>query len=249
MREILKMMERPEGLFDKLSKNMIENSGFLSRVSPPDSVFRIYTNENLTAALAVEGEENHVLFWGSWHDIEIPLELLPKDELFTSACPPHVIEKLKKHFRLDGEWPCWYYLAPDGYGPGPWDELGPLNQEDVPFVAKYWELHDDPEPHIGNRVAKFDSACVRVDGKPVSWCGLHHEIGNVGNMGFAHTLDEHRRKGYAAMVTKALVNRLAKRGMRATSHVIKDNKASIALSQSLGFEVVGEATWALFKKD
>lgn len=243
----MQLLADPEPLLAILSDNIVENAGFLFRVR--DNSVDIFADEGLTAAVVVQRGSDHCMFWGDWHDIELPLDILPKHGMFVSACAPEIIRILKQHFTLDGEWPCWHYLAPDGYGLGEWNELEPLTPDDVAFIAPFWELSDDPEPHLKDRVARFDSACVRVNNEPVSWCGLHFEIGNIANLGFMHTLDDYRRKGYAGLVTKALVNRLSARGVRATCHVIKDNAASIALCASLGFENVGEQTWAYFKKD
>ena len=232
--KILKKLSDLGPLIYKLSENVLDNAGFIFRSG--DLPFDIFADEGLTAAIAVQKDSEHCMLWGDWDDIEIPHDILPKEGIFVSACDPGIIEILKQHFKLDGEWPCWHYLAPENYGSGEWDELGPLTYDDVAFIYPFWELSDDPEPHVKDRVARFDSACVRVNEKPVAWCGLHFEVNGVANLGFAHTLEEYRRKGYAGLVTKTLVNRLSARGMRVTSHVIKDNEASISLCASLGFE-------------
>ena len=243
----LSRLADPEPLFAKLSENILENAGLIFRAR--DNPYDIFTDEELTAAIAVQKDSDHCMFWGNWDDVEIPHEILPKEGIFVSACAPDIIEILKKHFKLDGEWPCWHYLTPENYGPGEWDELGPLTLDDAPLVAKYWELgEDDREKHLRDRINRFDSACIRENGQLVAWCGLHFEIETIANLGFAHTLDEHRRKGYQKLVTKALVNRNSARGVRTTSDVIKDNSASMELCASLGFENVGEQIWAYFKK-
>ena len=243
----LELLRDKDILLSKLAADPIENAGFLFRAGELDLEF--YADDGLKAALAVPKEGDHCLFWGDWSDIQLPLEILPEQGIFTSACSPHIISILKKHMKLEGEWPCWHYLAPEGYGSGEWDDLGPLTMADVPLVTKYWELGgDDREEHIRDSIARFDSSCIRKDEKPVAWTGQHFETESVGNLGFAHTLEEHRRKGYQQLVTKALVNRLAARGMRTTCHVITDNEASMKLCESLGFEIVGEQTWAYFTR-
>ncbi|MFO7618809.1 MAG: GNAT family N-acetyltransferase [Thermoplasmata archaeon] len=231
----------------KLLGDVIVNSGFLWRVFQKGDDYRIYATEDLGAMVAIQATRDHMIFAGNWSGLEIPEKLLPGKGVFVSASPTKAIDILKRHYELAGEWPCWHFLAPPSFGPGPWDGIGPIKIEEVAAIARNWALSDDPEKEMAFRVERFDSACIRVDGKPVSWCGLHFEIPGVGNMGFAHTLEAHRRKGYAAMVTKALVNRLASRGCRATVHVIKDNSASAALCSSMGFSIVGEQTWADFK--
>ncbi len=245
MVERLKHLDNSDSLKKALAKNLLENAAFIYWAFESELDFDCYVDENRNAVVAIEkGDEKHVVFTGKWHNRRLPTELLNKDGFFVSACPPDVMKLLRKKYKIDGEWPCWFYLAPDGFGTGPWDELGGIRQDEIPMVAKHWGLSDDPESHIRKRVEKYESVCVRVDGKPVSWAGLHFEIDNVANMGFAHTLKEERRKGYAALVTKALVNRVVKRGKKGTCHIIKDNKESIALCEHLGFTRIGEAAWA-----
>ena len=236
----------PAPLRKRLEAEPLSGADFLHRAIYTRAKVDLYATRDMRTALAVQRRHRHLVFWGDWSDVGMPWDKVPEKEFFVSSSPPEAIAKLKGVRAAVGEWPCWHFLAPPGYGPGPWDAIGPIRPDEVPGIARHWTLSDDPEPEMMRRVKKYDSACIRVRGRPVSWCGLHYEIRGIGNMGFAHTLERHRRKGYAQMVTKALVNRLAERGARATVHVIKDNSASIALCRSLGFETIGELTWAAF---
>lgn len=235
-------------LIAKLEADRFINSGFLWRVFHGGEKFRIYATEDLGSVMAILESGEQMVFAGDWTKMEIPQDLLPKKGFFVSASPPGAIELLKEHYDLAGEWPCWLFLAPDGYGDGPWDEIGPIRPDEVSYIAPFWELGDDDrEEHIRESVARFDSACLRLDGKPISWCGLHFYFDGIGNLGFANTMVEHRRKGYAQLVTKALVNKLHRKGGRATADVIKTNTASMLTCKSNGFEIAGEQTWADFK--
>lgn len=240
------LVKDAEELKKKLEEDAIINAGFLWRVFHEDEAFRLYATEGFRSIIAVNRRSKRVMFAGDWSDTEPPMALLPKAGAFVASSPLPPIECMKEHYTLEGEWPCWCFLAPVTFGPGEWDSLGPLKRSESSFVAKQWELGG--EKHIKECLKKFDSACLRVGGKPVSWCGLHFEMAGVGNLGFAHTLEEHRKKGYARLVTKALVNRMSARGARATAHVIKGNTASIATCNSMGFEIFGEIGWADFKK-
>jgi ribosomal protein S18 acetylase RimI-like enzyme len=237
-----------ETLMKSLLTEPLRNAGNISALINTTDIV-CYASQPLRAVVGVSNDEKRVVLAGYWEEMSLPLEVFPKQEFFISGCLPEAMDLIRKEFKVKEEWPCWYYLAPVRYESGPWDELGPLTLDDVDFVSKYWHLSDDPVRHLREKLAKYDSACVRRGGKPVSWTGLHYEVGGYANLGFGHTLEEHRRKGYASMVTKALVNRLAARGLRATCHVIKDNANSIRLCESLGFEVVGEATWAVLSHD
>ncbi|KYK31118.1 MAG: hypothetical protein AYK23_04170 [Candidatus Proteinoplasmatales archaeon SG8-5] len=227
----------------RLAENILENAHFVFRVFGSGQRFRCYADEEMTVALAISDDTGDVIYAGDWRGIDLPSEL-PEKDFFVSACPSSAFEQIRARYEILGEWPCWYYLTPDRFEAGCWDELGPLTLDDVPLVAEHWDLTDYPEEHIRKKIAEFDSVCIREGGKPVAWVGLHYEIDGVANMGFAHTLDGYRRRGYAQMVTKAIVNRMADRGIKTTCHVIKENVGSIALCERLGFTRIGEATWA-----
>lgn len=248
MRQNVNLIASPDRLRKKLEYDIVGNSDFIHRVFNTGEKFRIYGTKDLEAAVAIHEDRNHMIFCGDWSNIELPLELLPGDGVFVSSSPLSAIELLKSHYEVAGEWPSWHFLAPPGFGPGEWDKIGPIKLDEVPSISIFWTLSDCPEREMLERVKQYDSACLRENGIPVSWCGLHFEMDGVGNMGFAHTLDEYRRKGYASLVTKALVNRLGARGRRATVHVIKENHSSISLCESMGFRVIGELAWADFKR-
>jgi ribosomal protein S18 acetylase RimI-like enzyme len=248
MKRNVNLIASPDRLRKKLECDIVKNSDFIHRVFNAGEAFRIHATNDLEAAVAIHEEQNHMIFYGDWNGVELPIKLLPVEGVFVSSSPLEAVELLKSHYELAGEWPSWHFLAPPGFGPGGWDDIGPIKLEEVPSIAKYWTLSDCPEKEMMEKVRLYDSACLRETGAPISWCGLHFDMEGVANMGFAHTLDEHRRKGYASQVTKALVNRLGARGRRATVHVIKENHSSISLCESMGFQVIGELAWAYFKR-
>ncbi len=231
-------------LRNTLNANLLENAVFIHKIFESGLRFRCYSDPEHKVLVAVEEKGDNVLFAGAWKDIKLPVDQLPASGFFTSACPPATLAKIGDHFEIKEDWPCWRYLAPEGYGPGPWNELDRLSEKDVPFIARYWDLIDDPEDVLREKVMKYESACVRDGGVLVSWAGLHFEIDGVGEMGFAHTLEDHRRKGHAKLVVKALVNRIASHGNKAFCHMFKSNRESIGLCEHMGFDRCGEATWA-----
>ena len=216
---------------------------FLHRALADDFEGKCYSDRERKAFLLVTDDGKNALFAGDWTDLDIPLELLPP-EFFTSACPPVAFEKLEKIHEIKESWPCWRYFRAEGFGNGPWDDLDRLNPDDSTTVDKYWNLHEDAEEYLRSVFEKYESACIRIDGKPVAWAGLHFEIDETGEMGFTHTLEEHRGKGYATLVTKSLVNRIVARGKPALCFMFKTNDASISLVKKLDFVLNGEATWA-----
>ena len=231
-----------------LKKNILHNAAFYHRVFGIGAEPDIYADKELEAVMAVFEEDASAIFAGDWSGHAIPVDRLPRDGFFVHACPKEALEQLISAFDIKDSWPCWMYMALANFGPGPWDDLDHLVPDDAAFIANYWNLIDDPEDILKEKIIKYDSVCVRIDGRPVSWVGVHFEIEGIAELGFAHTLEEHRRKGYSAMCTKALVNKVNGHGSRALVHMFKDNNASIGLSESLGFKRIGEATWAQIGK-
>ena len=231
-----------------LKIDLLKNSIFYFRVFELGPEYDIYFDIEQGAGFAVQKNEPLVVFTGNWQELDMPYDLLPQDGFFTHGSPISALDKLSQGFHIEDSWPCWRYVSVGDFGRGPWDDIGQLKEEDAAFIANYWDLIDDPEDILKEKIKKYDSACIREGNEPVSWVGVHFETEGITELGFAHTLEEHRRKGYSSMVTKAMVNRASNKGKRVMAHIIKDNDASIGLSESLGFKRIGEVTWALVGK-
>jgi ribosomal protein S18 acetylase RimI-like enzyme len=231
-----------------LERDAFGNAAFINRIFVSKEKFRCYMDPEGRRFLGVKARSGDTIFGGDWAGARLPFDLLPKKVFFVSCAPPAAIRLLKRHYRFKGEWPCWTYVRKKGFGKGPWDKLERLKPGDAPIVAKHWRLDEKPEPYIRSRIRKYESACVRANGKLVAWGGLHWEAGGAANMGFAHTMARHRRRGYATLVTKAMVNRIVARGNIPMMYVFKTNKASQRLCEGLGFIRIGEATWAMVGK-
>ncbi|RZC34221.1 CKS, FR47, and/or Acetyltransf 1 domain containing protein [Asbolus verrucosus] len=71
--------------------------------------------------------------------------------------------------------------------------------------------------------------------EPVAWV-LKHCFGQVGML---QTDDNHKRKGYASLVLKALAKEMGGEGLWPFGTVLADNSASVGMFQRLGFRNVG----------
>lgn len=217
---------------------------FFHRALGDDFAGKCYSDADRKAFLLVTDDGEYGIFAGDWACFDIPVELLP-GEFFTSACPPEAFAKLEALFDIKKSWPCWRYYRDEGFGPGPWDELDSLRPDDAKNVDRYWDLRDDAEEYLRDNLEKYVSAAIRDErGKLVAWAGLHWRAAGISEMGFAHTVEEHRGKGYATLITKALVNRITETGDRSMCYTFKTNDASIAVLEKCGFTRDGEATWA-----
>ena len=228
-----------------LEKDLMKNAVFINKVFESDLEIKCYSDTEEKAFVSIQKGGEYIAFGGDWSDVNLPVGLLPENEFFTPACPGLPFKKLTDNFEIKESWPCWQYTTSKGFGKGPWDELDRLEPDDVSVVEKYWDLKEDAGEYLRDRLSKFESACVRIEGELVSWAGMHFEIDGLGEMGFAHTLEKHRGKGLATSVTKALVNRITAHGNIVMCYMFKTNEASISMCEKLGFKRSGEGSWAV----
>lgn len=113
-----------------------------------------------------------------------------------------------------------------------------LRSADAPTVVRFWPYGRDVM-YVRERISRLPSAAIRRDGRLVAW-GLTHDD---GSMGFLHVLEEWRGRGFARSLTTALALRLLRLGLRPFLYVVKDNSASIRLTESMGFTRLGSYGW------
>ncbi|MEW5937225.1 MAG: GNAT family N-acetyltransferase [Candidatus Thermoplasmatota archaeon] len=228
-----------------MSRRIVANAVFIHKVFESGEGYTCYASPEMEAALAIGKGYPIVIFTGDWEGCEIPDAPFPEEGFWTPACPPSAWRLLVEQFELEEAWPCWGYLAPEGFGQGPWNTLERLEPADARMVAQHWPLGgEDKEEYLRRCISRYESACVREGGRLIAWAGCHFELDNVAEMGFAHTMEGERRRGHAEMVTRALVNRLHAKGKVAHCYMFKSNEASIRLVERLGFVRFGEAIWA-----
>ena len=93
--------------------------------------------------------------------------------------------------------------------------------------------------YISEQISKGISAGIYEKNKLVSW-GMTHDDGAIG---FLHTLDNYRRKGYGYNVTLALINKLMDSGQIPFAYIETSNKRSINLFKKLGFKENKKVHW------
>ena len=89
------------------------------------------------------------------------------------------------------------------------------------------------EGDVADEIDQFPSAGVflKKDNQLVSWVTNHPPYG----LSRLHTLDEHRRKGYAAVAVRYMTKRMAQAGYIPCLGIITRNSASKSLFESIGF--------------
>ncbi|MBL4680456.1 MAG: GNAT family N-acetyltransferase [Pseudomonadales bacterium] len=139
-------------------------------------------------------------------------------------------------------------LTTDGHttirAPLPGDAATLIAGRDTQFNLFMGEGSADPQP----------SACIIADGQVVGWTDYDPDLNCLesGEVNIGYNLfPTYRGKGHASRAVQLLIHHLALDGMHDTAVFLirKDNKASLALAERLGFEHTGgEGENIRFKK-
>lgn len=110
----------------------------------------------------------------------------------------------------------------------------------APLVDSFYPYqHEHSLEDITECLTNRPSSAVFVDNEPVCWLMVH----NDDSMGIMHTLEEHRRHGYAIDVTVHVCEQLYERNKTPYLQIVKSNDMSPGLALKCGFEKYGEVTW------
>jgi GNAT superfamily N-acetyltransferase len=116
--------------------------------------------------------------------------------------------------------------------------VGRLRPGDAGLIAQYWPHGRNPD-YIRWRIRSGPNCAIRRNGKLVA-CAITHAD---GSMGILHVLEEYRGLGMARSITTALAERCLKAGLKPFLYIVKRNKASINLTESMGFTRQGVYCW------
>ncbi|MEO0085808.1 MAG: GNAT family N-acetyltransferase [candidate division WOR-3 bacterium] len=114
----------------------------------------------------------------------------------------------------------------------------PLRPADAPTIVSQWP-YGRSVSYVVSRIRRMPSVGIRRRGRLVAWALTHDD----GSMGFLHVVREYRGQGMARVLTVALCTRLLRLGLVPFNYIVRTNRASIALTESMGFSRVGEYCW------
>lgn len=201
--------------------------------------------ENPGAVMTVsKSEDRHIAIAGD--DKQAIRELLKTvpDKCFFFGVEDHIVEIIKEMFTTDYMEPCWLYSldrpvesADHKY------KVEYLKVGDAETVDKYWDLVDDAAEMLREKIEKYETAAVRINGELVSWAGNHFETDKACQMGFMYTMEQYRRKGIAREVAAVLIRRIQEKGLVPYCYMFKTNTPSVKFVESMGFERTGNGTW------
>ncbi|CAG7721911.1 unnamed protein product [Allacma fusca] len=119
-------------------------------------------------------------------------------------------------------------------------KVKPLSLKDAGIVDQNW-FPDGPSEKIifiEDAINYFTTAGIYVKGEesPAAF-GIASLIGSINCV---HTMDDHRRKGFAVAVVQDLVKRCKELGMVPCAHIVKGNSQSQGLFNKSGFSCASE---------
>lgn len=117
-----------------------------------------------------------------------------------------------------------------------------IDETYVSQIHSVWPNRDIKNPENSLKflttIAKLNGGYglfLKKDNTLVSWILQSH----LGGLGMLQTLDEHKGKGYAKIISQALIKYLAeKENLDVTAFIFRHNKSSQPLAESLGFQRV-----------
>lgn len=126
-------------------------------------------------------------------------------------------------------------------------KLGPLDLSHVELIYSLWPHRLEDHPELSIRLLrsyitenKGLGLFLRKDNSLVSWI----LVTEWGGLGLLQTVEEHKRKGYGKIITKAMIKMLAEEeNLDSILFVVEHNLASRKLFESLGYAEVGKNTW------
>lgn len=156
------------------------------------------------------------------------------------AAPDWAWRYLRRRKRVTWQTRCLMYALtdPKELQIRPRHRIRPLTPTDAPLIAQHWPYGRRPD-YILERIHRGPTAAVYRQGRPVAWALTHSD----GSMGFLHVLPSYRGQDMARSIGAWLARRQLQAGTGAFVYIERTNRASLNLTESLGFKPVGEYVW------
>jgi ribosomal protein S18 acetylase RimI-like enzyme len=120
-------------------------------------------------------------------------------------------------------------------------EAIPLGAADVPEMLEL-VAQTEPGPFLTRTIELGDYLGIRCDGALVAMAGERFHLDGWTEISAVCTDPDHRGRGLASQLTRALIARIQLRSQRAFLHVLSTNAGAIRLYEELGFRVRQTAT-------
>ena len=117
-----------------------------------------------------------------------------------------------------------------------------LTLEHLPYVNEHYDMGD--EKHLRKLIEAKLMYGVFVDGSLAGFMGMHED----GSMGLLYVDKAYRRQHLGESLVCYCTNRMIEQGFIPYAHILADNRASLALQESLGYYVAEKTVFWLGKE-
>jgi hypothetical protein len=170
---------------------------------------------------------------------------LTSEDVNFGAIDEWMIPTLVKGKEIKWDLPMVQFYLPLGIDLPPIEyKTSPLNMNDANTVY----LNSDYKEYISTEYISYQinkgiSAGIYENDKLISW-GITQDDGAIG---FLHTLNDYRRKGYGGSVVLAMIKILKESGKLPFAYIESSNKKSMNLFRKLGFIENKKSHWFKIK--
>lgn len=156
-----------------------------------------------------------------------------------AATPLRFVRVARRVRKLNWVAPCYLYiLNPEQLVHYRRHRIERLKPDDARQIVHFWP-HGRSLNYVRWRIETGPTCAIRRNGRLVAW-GLTHAD---GSMGMLHVLQEYRGQGMARSITTALAGAIIRQGRLPFLYILRRNRPSINLTESMGFQRAGSYCW------
>lgn len=239
----LTQVEKTDAIIDYLKKNELINLNIIGKIENNEAL-PIYTDDaESPSGVLVKSGYMHFLYTESDEFINTVIQELMQEGFYGFAgLDKPLAEKIKASQIVHWSNPCSIYAyTKDSVDlvEGDYD-LRPIALEDAKIVDEFYEYRNDHSLlDIQKDIEMRPSSAVYINDEPVCWVLVHED----NSMGIMYTMEEHRRKGLAEVVSRDLTRRMLEIKQTPYLQIVDGNVKSHGLAQKCGFEKVGDCEW------
>jgi len=233
-------MEQRDHAKKFLDKEPLKNSYLIARLD--DEERNIYINDDPEAVL-IESD-GYISMRGHKKGMISLLSDLEENEYRFHAVDNVGYEAAEAVVQVENDRSTWFFKRPRKYFEQPVIEAEELSEDDAEEINKYWGLQgSDSTDYIAERIRKGPAYGIKRDGELVAWTLTHYITKDVLNLGFLHVKEDWRREGFAKAITEHMCKHAEKNDLIPVVDIFQDNKPSISLAETLGFQRISEHHW------
>ena len=237
-------MEEFEIALNKLEQDKINNISIINFIKNN----RLLSVDIIGNSVMIRGISDRVWIYISCNnndELNIIKNKLSNDDVNFGATDDWMIPILAKEKKILWDIPARQFYLPDNLIlPAIKLETSPLTIEDSQTIYDNYTLKEYVSlEYIADRIRKGISVGIYENNKLVSW-GLTQDDGAIG---FLHTLDHYRRKGYGYNIALSMTDKLLHKGELPFAYIEPSNKYSIGLFQKLGYKENKTVHWFQLK--